>query len=71
MVVRREQCYEIRQTETEAIMPTQIRKMGSLAVVILLITVGLAGKVFAFSHGKGKGELSPAQRYFDAVAPEG
>lgn len=51
-------------------MPTQIRKMGSLAVVILLITVGLAGKVFAFSHGKGKGELSPAQRYFDAVAPE-
>lgn len=47
-----------------------MRKTGSLAVVILLITVGLAGKLFAFSHGKARGGVSAAQRYFDAVAPE-
>ncbi|KXJ73472.1 hypothetical protein RP20_CCG015745 [Aedes albopictus] len=47
-----------------------MRKTGSLAAVILLITVGLAGKVFAFSQGKARGEVSAAQRYFDAVAPE-
>lgn len=63
--------YEIRQTETEAIISAEMRKTGSLAAVILLITVGLAGKVFAFSHGKARGEVSAAQRYFDAVAPEG
>lgn len=54
-------------------MRAEKRKTGSLAAVILLITVGLAGKVFAFSHGKGKSdgrEVSAAQQYFDAVAPE-
>lgn len=47
--------------------------MGSSAAIILLITVGLAGAIFAFNHGEGKraaGEVSDAQRYYDAVAPE-
>lgn len=73
-------CYEIRQTDPaaatapEAIMPAEKRRKGSLAAVILLITVGLAGKVFAWNNGKGRDdgrEISAAQRYFDAVAPEG
>lgn len=71
-------CYEIRQTTAatapEAIMPAEKRRKGSLAAVILLITVGLAGKVFAWNNGRGKAdggeETSAAQQYFDAVAPE-
>ncbi|XP_065089595.1 uncharacterized protein LOC135710827 [Ochlerotatus camptorhynchus] len=54
-------------------MPAEKRRKGSLAAVILLITVGLAGKVFAWNNGKGRDdgrEISAAQRYFDAVAPE-
>lgn len=79
VVVVAVKCYEIRKTESaapatlEAIMPVEKRGRGSLAAVILLITVGLAGKVSAWNNGRARVEVeepSAAQRYFDAVAPE-
>ncbi|XP_062543185.1 uncharacterized protein LOC134210846 isoform X2 [Armigeres subalbatus] len=52
-------------------MRAEKRNMGSSAAIILLISVGLAGEIFAFSQVKrDEGEVSAAQRYFDTVAPE-
>lgn len=72
-------CYEIRQTDSaaataqEAIMPAEKRRKGCLGAVILLIAVGLTGRVSAWNNGRLKDgrEISAAQRYFDAVSPEG
>lgn len=54
-------------------MAAEKQRKGNLAAVILLITVGLAGKVFAYDYVRGRvdgREASAAQRYFNAVAPE-
>ncbi|XP_038120990.1 uncharacterized protein LOC6044164 isoform X1 [Culex quinquefasciatus] len=54
---------------------TRPRRRSSLTAVIFLITVGLGAKVGDAVDGTGTSkeevqQVSPSQRYFDAVAPE-
>lgn len=72
--------YEIRRVKSATtIMPgatTRPRRRSSLTAVIFLITVGLGAKVGDAVDGTGTSkeevqQVSPSQRYFDAVAPEG